>query len=213
MKHKFQKIIKTQSGFTIIEIIIVLAIVGVITAIVFVAVPEALIMRRDSARKVYAQSVLEAMEEFYKNNGAFPSCGTPMGCTGDGKDGADRFLANYLPDFKDPSTGLNYHTDNVVYANDSNGAAEAVEDNGTNTARYYWNNPSSHSILPGLGQLYIANAHWCYKTRADSYSTNGPLAGTSADNNPSNFAIVIYTERGGYYCLDNYGAVSTTPSS
>jgi type II secretory pathway pseudopilin PulG len=212
MKSKFAKKAKSKKiGFTIIEIIIVMATVGVIMAIVFLAVPELIIMRRDSARRAYAQDVYQAMEEYYKNNGAFPSCGTPTGCTGGGQNGAFRFLKNYMPDFTDPSTGLKYHTNNVVPANNINGAAYAVTDLGRFTTTFYWNNPSSHSMLPGPGQLYIANAHWCYKTRADKYSVNGPIAGTRADNNPSNFAIVIYTERGGYYCLDNYGANSDVP--
>ena len=202
-KQKLQKRNKSY-GFTIIEVIIVLAIVGLIMTIVFISVGEASVARRDSQRKAYANQVLEAMLEFYKNNGAIPGCGTSFGCTGGGQDGADRFLAHYLPDMTDPLTGTQYHTTSIVDANDSNGNADAIDDNGKVTTIFYWNNMSSHTVIPGPGQLYIANAHWCFTSKPDGFSSNGPIAGTATDNNPRNFAIVFYLEHGGYGCVDNY---------
>jgi len=74
---------KKTSGFTIIEVLIVLAIAGLILLIVFLAVPALRRSGRNTAMKNDVQNVLGGISEFAgANNGALP---TSVVGTGDGK--------------------------------------------------------------------------------------------------------------------------------
>jgi prepilin-type N-terminal cleavage/methylation domain-containing protein len=69
---------KDQKGFTIIEVLIVLAIAGLILLIVFLAVPALQRNSRNTQRKADIQALLGAASEFSANNsGAIPTvaCG------------------------------------------------------------------------------------------------------------------------------------------
>lgn len=57
------------TGFTLIEVVLVLAIAGLIMTIVFLAVGGAQRTRRDAARKNNAGRVLAALESYSSNNG------------------------------------------------------------------------------------------------------------------------------------------------
>ena len=93
-------LLKREKGFTLIEIVLVLAIAGLLLLIVFLAVSGAQKARRDSQRKSDL-SRLEAQVESYASNtaGQYPSTLT----------GADWGSAGtYTPsNFTDPLTGLN----------------------------------------------------------------------------------------------------------
>ncbi len=66
--------IKRQSGFTIIEVLIVLAIAGLILLIVFLAVPALQRNSRNTAIKNDVQNVLGGVGEFQAaNSGALPT--------------------------------------------------------------------------------------------------------------------------------------------
>src|SRR5581483_2793412 len=62
--------IKGQSGFTIIEVLIVLAIAGLILLIVFLAVPALQRNSRDTQRKNDVSRILGAAQEVINNNGS-----------------------------------------------------------------------------------------------------------------------------------------------
>lgn len=67
-------ITKYQKGFTIIEVLIVLAIAGLILLIVFLAVPALQRNSRNTARKNDVSNILGAMTEFTNNSGGqFPA--------------------------------------------------------------------------------------------------------------------------------------------
>jgi prepilin-type N-terminal cleavage/methylation domain-containing protein len=71
------KLRKGQSGFTIIEVMIVLAIAGLILLIVFLAVPALQRNSRNTTAKNDAASVAAAMNEYKSNNdGGSPTGGT-----------------------------------------------------------------------------------------------------------------------------------------
>ena len=68
---------KGQSGFTIIEVLIVLAIAGLIMMIVFLAVPALQRNSRNAALRNDAASVLGGVNEYVtNNNGALPTAVT-----------------------------------------------------------------------------------------------------------------------------------------
>jgi len=68
------KSVKKEEGFTIIEVMIVLAIAGLIMLIIFLAVPALQRNSRNTAMKNDAANVAAAVNEYKNNNdGALPS--------------------------------------------------------------------------------------------------------------------------------------------
>jgi prepilin-type N-terminal cleavage/methylation domain-containing protein len=71
-----------KSGFTLIEIVIVLAIAALIMVIVFVAVQGAQRSRRDTTVRNNAAQTLAAMEQYASNtSGAYPTATLATGYT------------------------------------------------------------------------------------------------------------------------------------
>lgn len=90
LKHKWNSIssymgglrnqLKNQKGFTLIEIVLVLAIAGMIFVVVFLAVEGANKGRRDTEAKSAASRLLAAAEQYASNtSGNYPA--TASGCT------------------------------------------------------------------------------------------------------------------------------------
>lgn len=70
----FHKIKNNEKGFTIIEVLIVLAIAGLIMLVVFLAVPALQRNSRNSQRKGDVQAILGGVSEFSgNNNGKIPA--------------------------------------------------------------------------------------------------------------------------------------------
>jgi prepilin-type N-terminal cleavage/methylation domain-containing protein len=65
---KPQTKLKDQKGFTIIEVLIVLAIAGLILLIVFLAVPALQRNSRNTQRKNDVQNILGGLSEYVNNN-------------------------------------------------------------------------------------------------------------------------------------------------
>ncbi len=97
---------KRQRGFTIIEVMIVLAIAGLILVVVLVAVPQLYRNQRDTARRdVLARVSTELLAFASNNNGVMPFATIPS--AGD----IVQFKNNYITgkvDAKNPSTGNPY---------------------------------------------------------------------------------------------------------
>lgn len=89
-----------KSGFTIIEVVLVLAIAGLIFLIVFLAVPALQRSQRDTQRKQDLSRLVAAVQSYQSNNrGAIPVSATGT---------ATGFVAGYLTKdstFDDPSGG------------------------------------------------------------------------------------------------------------
>lgn len=94
-----QKLKQQKSdGFTIIEVLIVLAIAGLILLIVFLAVPNLQRNSRNTQRKNDVQSILGAVSEYESNNaGALPGAydSTTGALTGTGSASANVKLGYY----------------------------------------------------------------------------------------------------------------------
>lgn len=90
---------KSKSGFTIIEVVLVLAIAGLIFLIVFLALPALQKSQRDTARKNDVGRLISAIQSYQSNNsGKLPA---DLGGTGT----TDIMGSNYLGNFADPSAG------------------------------------------------------------------------------------------------------------
>lgn len=83
---------KRQEGFTLIEIVLVLAIAGLIMVIVFAAVSGAQAARRDTKRRSDVARLRAEMENYGSNNaGSYPAAAVPSAS-----------LNSYLGTFNDP---------------------------------------------------------------------------------------------------------------
>jgi prepilin-type N-terminal cleavage/methylation domain-containing protein len=93
---------KNSKGFTIIEVVLVLAIAGLIFLVVFLALPALQRGQRDTARKQDLGRFMSQLTAYQSNNqGQLPGSWTST----------SPFVTNYLTNnqsFKDPSTGSDY---------------------------------------------------------------------------------------------------------
>ena len=67
---KLQK--KLQAGFTIIELLIVIAIIGILATLVLTNFQGAQAKGRDTVRKNDINSIYQKLEEYYNENGSYP---------------------------------------------------------------------------------------------------------------------------------------------
>ena len=109
-KHKHCYNMSMKRGFTIIEVVLVLAIAGLIFLVVFLALPQLQRSQRDSTRKSMAQRAVAALTQYASNNSAsFPAESTSNGSSNFGTyDQSTSFFESYLDqndDFTDPKSG------------------------------------------------------------------------------------------------------------
>lgn len=94
-----------QKGFTIIEVVLVLAIAGLIFLMVFIALPALQRSQRDSQRRQDVSKVMAQIQSYQTNNrGNIPNSYTVLNSAA--------FANNYLKrdqgEFNDPQTGNAY---------------------------------------------------------------------------------------------------------
>lgn len=66
-------------GFTLIELLVVIAIVGVLASVVLVALNASRAKARDVKRLADIRQLVQALEMYYDQNGAYPQCTGGMG--------------------------------------------------------------------------------------------------------------------------------------
>lgn len=106
-------LLKKEKGFTLIEIVLVLAIAGLLLVIVFLAVSGAQKSRRDTQRKNDLSRIASQIESFASNyNGCYPGSGAAAGCTGTPA-WAGFNTSTFITggNFNDPFTGAGYTYD------------------------------------------------------------------------------------------------------
>ncbi len=62
-----------QSGFTMIEILVVLVVISLIMGIIFVFIPDARRQSRDKERQSDIDTLHSRLEEYYQDHGGYPS--------------------------------------------------------------------------------------------------------------------------------------------
>jgi prepilin-type N-terminal cleavage/methylation domain-containing protein len=97
-----KELLKKEKGFTLIEIVLVLAIAGLILLMVFLAVSGAQKSRRDTQRKEDISRIASQLESYASNNsGAYPTNAPALA----------GFVTAYLTptsSYSDPSSGTPY---------------------------------------------------------------------------------------------------------
>lgn len=127
---------KQKTGFTIIEVVLVLAIAGLIFLMVFVALPALQRSQRDTQRRDDMARFSSQLSQYQaNNNGAVPTAT---------KAGYDDFIANYLraasDSFVDPS-GVNYNAASVTVCENASSCTQksVANDYTTGNIRIYTN--------------------------------------------------------------------------
>jgi prepilin-type N-terminal cleavage/methylation domain-containing protein len=142
------KQIKRESGFTIIELLIVIAIIGILATLVLTNFQGAQAKGRDTVRTSDINSVYQKLEEFYNENGGYP-------------DGA-------LQDTVEQGVN-NAETDGSesVFPGIDEGAL-IDEDNAFITSSFFTTDPPAGTVaIPdGTGTEYAYNAYGCASATA-----------------------------------------------
>lgn len=91
--------LRNEKGFTIVEVVLVLAIAGLIFLIVFLALPALQRSRRDTQRKADVSRVMAQLESYAGNNdGSYPTAtgGNTATEFGDAAADTNAFIASYV---------------------------------------------------------------------------------------------------------------------
>jgi len=167
-----------RTGFTIIEVALVLAIAGLIFLMVFVALPGLRASQRDAERRENVAMLLEKVKEYQTNNrGALPSGGSSArqgGASTSTRSTWQDFYNEYLGDnFMDPG-GTNYRL--------------KIVDCGSAKDMDCKNNFNSNATFPNNYEILVVKQATCSGERAK---------GTS---NPRKIAVMYKLEGAGVYC-------------
>jgi prepilin-type N-terminal cleavage/methylation domain-containing protein len=189
---------KRAEGFTIIEVMIVLAIAGLIMVIVFIAVPQLQRNQRDNARQNIANRIKAEIESYAGNNqGTYPfSPGTTnnyagTACTASVTGCWDNFVTNYITNkvkAEDPSTGV-----------------DVVKTGATVTTGA----PQLYAAAVGTainadvtkGDFYVTYAAACDGENIKASPATTPAA--AAALKVRTYAVTMVLDRGNKYCVDN----------
>ena len=110
-----------QKGFTLIELMIVVAIIAILAAIAIPAYQDYLIRAQVSEGAVLSDGAKTALSEFYSNTGVFPTAGSPASNTSVGLAVPASIAGKYV-------TGVDVGTDSgyieATYGNQANTAIQ-----------------------------------------------------------------------------------------
>jgi len=97
---------QTEKGFTIIEVVLVLAIAGLIFLMVFIALPALQRGQRDTQRRDDVSTFISQLTSYSTNNkGQVPNNATELTTF---KDSYLKWKSDDTGEFNDPKTGLGY---------------------------------------------------------------------------------------------------------
>lgn len=170
-----KKLLNRERGFTIIEVMIVLAIAGLIMVIVFIAVPQLQSNARDTRRRDLVSRVKAEMETYANNNGGI----YPLNPTGSGTGTVTDFYTRYINgkvDIKDPGSG---------------------NDIGVGTGGNYVAYSSTVTLPANPGDFQVVRGAKCNGEGVQA-------SGTNTGTNTRVFAVLIGLDRAGTrFCVDN----------
>lgn len=110
-----------KSGFSLIELIVVIAIVSILSGIVYASFGGARAAARDDVRKSDLKQLQLAVETYRAQNGQYPAAGCGTATNSFTAVDCEDYILNLVPDFisklpKDPSgVSYQYRTDGTSY--------------------------------------------------------------------------------------------------
>ena len=174
---------QTNPAFTIIEVVLVLAIAGLIFLMVFIALPALQRSQRDTARKNDVALVSSAIKSWRSNNrGVALKSETALDITDHDDDGTKWGSA---PN----STQLGPYLQDVL---SDNTTTVGIYDAG-NSGGIYRVGPSDTE-----GHITVSAGRRCPSSNSPTNNTYQMITGK-----PSDAAVIVVLETGGFYCLDS----------
>lgn len=76
---QIKNIIKKQGGFTLLELLIVIVIIGILALLIIPNITSAPKKARDTQRKTDLRAVQKGLEEYFVSNNNYPAAGTWQG--------------------------------------------------------------------------------------------------------------------------------------
>ena len=173
---------KNKKGFTIIEVVLVLAIAGLIFLMVFIALPALQRSQRNTRRRQDMARILSAFTEYESNNsGNVPTT----------NDQLDNFVNKYV----NGGGTQNRNGNGGCYGDqfcDPDGSPYQLE---------YWGNQDDTDDTPFDDSSFAEAEHMiAYFTKASCSSTEGRAEYSSGARD---IAILYMLEGGAIYCGDN----------
>lgn len=223
------KNIKTKKGFTIIEVVLVLAIAGLIFLMVFVALPQLRSSQRDTQRRQDMSRVVTALVQYQTNNRTkrnnLPPAGTVTfnASTSDTesdfgescKSSACLFIKNYMnasgattDTFNDPD-GVPYNmtiTENVAVASDGINAALGTSSGSSTSGGTSEGGEGSETVLSklelGAGGGITVGGSDPIKDHRIYVIPGGQCSGEEViESELRQFAVLYKLEGAGVYCV------------
>ncbi|MBQ9180575.1 type II secretion system protein [Candidatus Saccharibacteria bacterium] len=186
--------IKVKKGFTIIEVVLVLAVAGLIFMMVFIAFPALQRSQRDTQRRNDYSMLSAAVTSYMGNNaGKLSNLVTAAAKTNNHLSGT-----RYINDSGNDPNGNPYEL--IVCTAGTAPCADltkitpgttATKDAGTNIDPTYTGGKTT------VSQVYVITSANC-----NGLDGNGDAI-PAADTSKNSFAVFGYLESGGYYCQAN----------
>ena len=186
---------RKHPGFTIIEVVLVLAIAGLIFIMVFIALPALQRSQRNTQRKHDLAIIASAMDTWRAKHGSV-SVSDNYANVFNKKNGFCTFYEHYVgAEMADPTTGEPYKAAlwNTTYV--VNCITKKKTDRGAYDDTAIGRSPNSHWAKMDVGDIQYDDVALCNGETFDDEL--GRSAGMHA------FALRIYLEGGATICLDN----------
>ncbi|MCL4427294.1 prepilin-type N-terminal cleavage/methylation domain-containing protein [Patescibacteria group bacterium] len=151
---------RCNNSFTLIELLIVVAIIGILAALIIVSVTSASAKARDIKRQEDLKNIQKALEMYYTTNGSYPSTASAKWgyCSGFGShgiSGSSGYIPNLAPTYipslpLDPRNGTDcqgaanvyacywYESNGTDYKVDANETVETTLPTATNSLQNFW---------------------------------------------------------------------------
>lgn len=186
-----------KKGFTIIEVVLVLAIAGLIFLMVFLALPALQRSQRDAQRRQHAALVVEATNRWLQNN---PRANMTRGNDVvrfdkdmDISSWRKQSEGSYFPERIEDPIGRNYRISYGRRINYRGEAGRCSKDTPKNGDCYDY----SYSTFDKYKSLTFISVSFGYRCNPENPNQ---ILYTSAGNRP--FAVSLPLESGGRYCID-----------
>ena len=188
---------KKRNAFTIIEVVLVLAIAGLIFLMVFIALPALQRSQRNTRRRQDVARISSAVTTYYSNTGKMPfGKSTELGM----RYRLDYdFLKNYIDNNIDASSAVaNQNTVDFAVGCESGKTCEEFSD--PNGSVYQVSLANASSSLSSDASNNMNKIFFNASRKCNADGTTMSISGGSA---ASIYSVVVVLEGGALYCADN----------
>lgn len=190
-----------KRGFTIIEVVLVLAIAGLIFLMVFIALPALQRSQRNTRRRQDISRISTAFTQYMSQNSKLPFYGTLMSMMGDEKKKAvGNFVSHYIEEDAelDASGSISGHF--VFACKAGSDCPEFSDPDGSIYSFQYTTTPVTVKNQASNSENFKDHKIFVVTSAKCSGNDSDPVESTSGANS---FALAYMLEGGSIYCVDN----------